>query len=33
MSALVAKGPLPEQMQIEIETRFAALGRDWPGMI
>lgn len=33
MCALVAKGPLPEQVRVEIETRFAALGRDWPGMI
>lgn len=33
MSAFVAKGPLPEQMRLEIEARFATLGRDWPGMI
>lgn len=33
MCALVAKGTLPEQVRVEIETRFAALGRDWPGMI
>ena len=33
MSALVAKGPLPEQVRVEIEARFSALGRDWPGMI
>lgn len=33
MSVLVAKGPLPEQVRVEIETRFVALGRDWPGMI
>jgi aryl-alcohol dehydrogenase-like predicted oxidoreductase len=32
-SALVAKGPLPEQIRVEIEARFATLGRDWPGMI
>ncbi len=32
-SALVAKGPLPEEMRVEIEARFANLGQDWPGMI
>jgi aryl-alcohol dehydrogenase-like predicted oxidoreductase len=32
-SALVAKGPLPEQIRVEIEARFATLGHDWPGMI
>ena len=32
-SALVAKGPLPEQIRVEIEARFAAFGHDWPGMI
>lgn len=32
-SALVAKGPLPEQIRVEIEARFANLGQDWPGMI
>ena len=32
-SALVAKGPLPEQLRAAIEARFAAFGHDWPGMI
>ncbi len=33
IQASVAKGPLPAEIHAEIETRFAALGRDWPGMI
>ena len=33
MSAFVARGPLPAQIRVEIEARFAAFGRDWPGMI
>lgn len=33
LKALVAKGPLPEQLRVEIEARFAAFGHDWPGMI
>ena len=33
MHALVARGPLPAQISEEIETRFAALGQEWPGMI
>lgn len=32
-SALVVKGPLPEDLLAEITSRFATLGRDWPGMI
>lgn len=32
-SALVAKGLLPEDLLAEITSRFATLGRDWPGMI
>ena len=33
MSALAAKGPLPEDLAAEITSRFACLGPDWPGMI
>ena len=33
LKALVAKGPLPEQIRVEIEARFAAFGHDWPGMV
>ena len=33
MQAHVAKGPLPAGDRTEIETRFAALGHVWPGMI
>ncbi|MHB1045811.1 MAG: aldo/keto reductase [Thermoanaerobaculia bacterium] len=32
-SAFVAKGHLPDEIRATIETRYAALGRDWPGMI
>ncbi len=33
LKTLVAKGPLPEQIRVEIEARFAAFGHDWPGMV
>ncbi|MFN7987208.1 MAG: aldo/keto reductase [Thermoanaerobaculia bacterium] len=33
IQAFVAKGPLPADILSEIGARFAALGRDWPGMI
>ena len=33
MQRNVEKGPLPEEVLAEIEARFAAVGRDWSGMI
>jgi aryl-alcohol dehydrogenase-like predicted oxidoreductase len=33
VQALVARGPLPEGIRAEIESRFAVLGQRWPGMI
>ncbi len=33
MRAHVAKGPLPDDVRTRLGTRFAALGRAWPGMI
>jgi aryl-alcohol dehydrogenase-like predicted oxidoreductase len=33
IQAFAAKGPLPAETRAEIETRFAGVGLDWPGMI
>ncbi len=33
IQAHAAKGPLPAEIRAEAESRFAALGQDWPGMI
>jgi aryl-alcohol dehydrogenase-like predicted oxidoreductase len=32
-AALVAKGPLPEEVRSEVAARFLARGREWPGMV